>query len=110
MRGGVSIDDVNHGHAQVRSIERGERSAVIGTNAALAIPELGRLPVRSIAFALPDELEVAIESLEAGSAQRRGHLALQARFGMIVGTARCLRYGQWHRALIRPPLTIGGSR
>src|SRR3989441_12163653 len=110
------IRDVDHRYAEVCRIA-GRRAAgrrgraVIGANASVPVPELGRLPVRAIAFALPDELEIAIESLEAGGAQRRGHLALQARFGMIVGTARGLRYGQWNRALIRPPVTtIGGSR
>src|SRR2546425_7078571 len=94
--------------APTRQAPRRRSGAVISADAAVPVPELGRLPVRAIAFALPDELEIAIESLEAGGAQRRGHLALQAGFGMIVGTARCLRYGQWNRALIRPPLTIGG--
>src|SRR3989442_3097528 len=88
------------------SIGRGERGSVIGANASVPVPEFGRLPVGAITLALADELQIAIESLEAGGAQRRGHLALQARFGMIVGTARCLRYGQWNRALIRRPAPL----
>jgi hypothetical protein len=81
----------------------------------VARPELGRLPVRAIALGLADELEIAIESLEAGGAQRRGNLALQGGFGMIVGTAGCFGYGQWNRAFVMPVTTIpvttiGGSR
>src|SRR5258708_6853607 len=55
--------------------------------AAHALLELRGLPVRAVAFALAEELEVAVEALEAGGAQCRRHLALQSDLGIVMRTA-----------------------
>jgi hypothetical protein len=69
--------------------------ALVGT-VADCVTVLGRLPVRTVASALRDQLQIAIESMEAGRPQRRGDLALQRGFGMIVGAACRLRDRQRH--------------
>src|SRR3984893_5217021 len=78
----------------MRSIGCRECRAVKGALVAGAICEPRVLPVRTVAFALPQKLKVAAESLEACRAQRRRHLALQRGFRCIVGTARSLRHCQ----------------
>src|SRR5229473_1298864 len=55
--------------------------------AAHALLELRGLPVRAVAFALAEELEVAVEALEAGCAQCRRHLALQSDLGIVMRAA-----------------------
>ena len=68
-----------------------------------ALAELRRLPVCAVASALTDQLEIAVESGEAGRSSRRRHLSLQLGLRMIVGTAGRLGNRQWNR-------TTGGLR
>jgi len=63
-----------------------------------AFAELVRLPVRAVAAHLSDQLEIAVEALEAGSAQRHRDLALQdarGRLGVIMRATLSLGDGQW---------------
>src|SRR6185312_3803719 len=53
----------------------------------LGVPELRGLPIGAVDFVLADEVEVAVEPVEAGGAQRRGHLALERGLRMIVRAA-----------------------
>src|SRR2546425_10950529 len=50
-------------------------AVIVVVVAIAALLELRGLPVRAVAFALPKQLQVAVEALEAGRAHRRRHLA-----------------------------------
>src|SRR4051812_25025209 len=110
MAGGCGIGavgDVDDGHAEMRAVGRAEcgamvstdrtilvavASAVADTARALAVLKLGGLPVGAVALALTNQLQIAIEALEAGRAQIRWDLTLQGGFRFIAGTADGLRY------------------
>ena len=72
-------------------------SVLVSAELVSLFAELVRLPVRAIAAHLSDQLEIAVEALEATSAQRRRDLALQGRLGVIAPAARRLWNGQWRR-------------
>src|SRR6185312_13639765 len=59
--------------------------------------ELRGLPVGAVAAILPDQLQVAVEALEARDAQRDRNLALQRAFRPIVRPAFRLRHRQRNR-------------
>ena len=49
--------------------------------------QLGGLPVGAFALHLAEQLQVAVEALEAGGTQRRRHLALQTPFRDVAAAA-----------------------
>src|ERR1700716_3270059 len=54
---------------------------------ARTLLELRGLPVRAFAFALAEQLEVAVEAFEARRPHRRRHLALQGGLRLVVRAA-----------------------
>ena len=60
-----------------------------------AVFEFGGLPVRTVAPTLPDELQVAVESVEAVGSQVCRYLALQRSLRVIIGAT----HGSGHRQL-----------
>ncbi len=81
-------------------------SIVVAAERVSLFAELVRLPVRAVAAHLSDQLEIAVEALEAASAQKRWNLALQGRLGVIAPAAGRLWNGQWRRGRRRctPPI------
>ena len=70
------------------SVQRlGFGPVAIVTRRLAPLLEFCRLPVAAVVAALGEQLQIAVESLEAGRAQCGGHLSLQSRLGIIVGTA-----------------------
>ena len=104
----IRFGDVDHGRTQVGPVCRAERRAVVGADVVVLVPKLGRLPVGAIAPALAHQLKVAVETLEAGRAQSRRHLALQACLGVIVLAARGLGNGERSGRIALLMLVTGG--
>src|ERR1700731_2624972 len=65
-----------------------------------SILEFGRLPVRPIDPALANELQVAVEALEATRPQGSRHLPLQRGLGVILESAHGFGHGQRNVATI----------
>ena len=72
------VDDAAHRAAASR-LAVGERGAVIAAVVPGPVLEFRRLPVRAVAAALPDQLQVAVEALEARRAQARPALGPASR-------------------------------
>ena len=81
------IGEINDRYTHMRSVGRGECGAVIAARVAYAVLELGRLPVRAVALALADKLQVAVEPVKSCRPQVRRHLPLQRGLGVIAGAA-----------------------
>src|SRR5882672_1815944 len=91
---------INDRRAHMGPIGGGESRAVIAAGMAHSVLEFSRLPVRSVAPALTNKLEVAVEALEAGRPQGRRYLALQRGLRLIPRGALGSGYGQRNLALI----------
>ena len=83
----TGVGDINDRHTYVRSVGRSKRGTVVTTDVTRTVLELGRLPVRAVALALADELQVAVEPVKSCRPQVRRHLPLQRGLGVIAGAA-----------------------
>src|SRR5436190_19331518 len=79
----------------MRSIGRAKGSAMVTADVTGSVLELGRLPVRTVAPTLSDELQVAVESVETVGSQVCRYLALQRGLRVIIGAT----HGSGHRQL-----------
>jgi hypothetical protein len=73
-------------------------SILVSAELVAVFAELVRLPVRAVAAHLSNQLEIAVESLEASDAHRHRDLSLKDtrdRLGMIMLAAPRLWNGQW---------------
>ena len=103
---------VEHNGPQVRPGGCGRRGVVVRAFMLGAVLEPGMLPARSIAPALANQLQVAIEALKATRAKCRRNLPLQSSLRVVLFATARLRHGTETAAVVfgLPFVRVRGGR